>query len=260
MTGRILTCSALALLIACRPDAAGAQEAPASGKDITRPLQRVDLRTEVADEGEEDVVTVTLRHDRPVELGDGWRLNLRADLPFKFVDRPETEAPGAVSGFGDVLVQAILVHRADERRAFGFGVQVRAPTSDRDVSSRNQWQLLPTVGHRWSLPGISEESFFQAVARYRFSFGGSDDTPTISELQLSPNLEIGLPDRAYLSIFPSSDIHYDFRTDSVFLPVNLEVGKEWGRVVASLEGAVAMIDGKSAPYDWKLEARIGFRF
>jgi hypothetical protein len=66
--------------------------------------------------------------------------------------------------------------------------------------------------------------------------------------------------RCLVSIFPSTDIRYNFIRDEFFLPLNLEVGKSWGPVVASLEGGVGIIHGDHPPYDWKLEARLGFRF
>ncbi len=231
-------------------------DAPVSGKDITRPLERIDLRTEFAREEGESVRTITLRHDRPVELDKGWRLNLRLDLPFKRVE----EDDAAASGLGDILVRAIAVREVDDRRAFGLGLQLRLPTAAEEALGRDQWQFLPTAGYRWSLPQMGEESFFQLIGRYRFSLGGDGDLPALSELQLAPNLEIGLPGRAYLSIFPSSDIRYDFRRNELFVPVNLEVGKEWSRLVASLEGGAALIAGDAAPYKWKVEARLGWRF
>lgn len=245
------------ICVACCAQASLAQtpsvsEASGSGGDITRPLQRFDLRAEVADAEGDQELTVTLRHDRPVPLGGGWQANLRMDLPLKFADDE--------SGLGDMLVQAIFVRHVDERRGFGIGTQLILPTASEDALGRGQWRLRPTAGYRWLLPRISEETFFQVVARFDFSFAGDDDSADTRELQLSPNLEIGLPGDAYFSIFPSADIRYDFESDEFFLPLNLEIGKEWNRLVVSLEGGVGVIAGDSAPYDWKLEGRVGLRF
>ncbi|HUD28029.1 MAG TPA: hypothetical protein VMQ93_04095, partial [Novosphingobium sp.] len=226
--------------------------------DITRPLQRFDLRVEYADEGDEDSTTFTIRHERPVELGDGWRANLRFDLPFKLVNE---EAPGEASdfGFGDVLLQAIFARRTGAN-GFGIGTQVIVPTAGGEKFGRGQWRLRPTAGYRWGTPSISKGSYFQALVRYDFSIASKEGRGETRELQFSPTLEIELPEESYVTIFPSTDIRYNFRTDAFFLPVNLEVGKQWGRVVASLEGGAAVISGDGAPYDWKLEARVGYRF
>lgn len=259
----VATCAAVAFAAApalAQPELAGAAP-PASGADVTRPDQRIDLRIGSEGKEEEDSVSFILRHDRPVPLGDGWQANLRIDLPFTLSDAitPENRT-GTDFGFGDILVQAVFVRPVNDREGFGFGAQMILPTASGEAFGRRQWRLRPTAGYRWLLPEISEETFFQLLARYDFSFAGNDDRGETSELQFAPNLEIGLPGRAYFSIFPSADIRYDFERDEFFLPLNLEVGKSFGRVVASLEGGVGLISGENPPYDWKLEARIGFRF
>ncbi|PNU04009.1 transporter [Novosphingobium guangzhouense] len=236
--------------------AAGA-EGSVSGLDITRPLHRIELRTEFADEGEEDKTTFTLRHVRPVQVADDFRLNLRVELPLVIADSPEE---GSETGIGDIRLQAVVVHDDGGPRAWGVGLQVQAPTGNERLG-RGQWQLLPLAGYRWSLAGLSEESFFQLVARYRMSFGGDRDQSNISELQLAPNLEIGLPGKVYLSFFPSNDVRYDFKRDGIFVPLNVEVGKEWDRTVLSLEAAGKVISTNGvSPYDWRVEARVGYRF
>ncbi len=257
--------SFLASGIIAAPESAQAQEAEAapeeggsvSGLDITRPLQRIELRTEFADEGEEDKTTFTLRQIHPVKLDDAWMLNLRTELPLVIADSP---VEGSKTGIGDIRLQAVAIHDSGGPRAWGFGLQVQLPTGNERLG-RGQWQLLPILGHRWSLPKLSEESFFQLVARYRVSFGGAREQENLSELQLAPNLEVGLPGRAYLSFFPSNDIRYDFKRDGLFVPVNVEIGKEWKRVIVSLEGAKKVISTNDVrPYDWRIEARIGYRY
>lgn len=243
------------------PGLARAQEdASASGKDIIRPVMSLDLRTEVAREDGEDKVTVTLRHDHPIDLGDDWRVNLRFDLPVKFVDADETADTGNTLGLSNVLFQAAFSKKLGENQGFGFGAQVKLPSASDSRFGSDQWQVLPMVGYRWPAAGISKDSFFQILTRYHFSLKGDSSRATASELQLSPNLEIGLPGKAYLSIFPSADIRYDFNTKSFFLPANLEIGKKWGRLVTSLEGGVGVIKGDADPYQWKIEGRIGLRF
>ena len=243
-------------LVGSSVQAQEAGDAPPSGRDITRPLQRIDLRVEHADEGDENSTTFTLRHDRPVELGDGWRANLRMDLPFK---RVEDAGEDASFGPGEMLVQAIFV-REIGAQGFGFGTQVIIPTASGNALGRGQWRLRPTAGYRWSTPSISKGSYFQAVARYDFSIASEHGRGETRELQFSPNLEIELPGEAYFSVFPSTDIRYNFSTDEFFLPANVEVGKQWGRAIMSLEGGAAVISGDGAPYKWKLEARVGYRF
>ncbi|MFC0202847.1 transporter [Novosphingobium soli] len=234
-----------------------ADQGSVSGLDITRPLRRIELRTEVADEEDGRTATFTLRHDRPQVIATDWRLNLRVEIPL-VIDKSRAE--GSRAGLGDVRMQAVVVHDGGTGKAWGVGLQVRAPTGDTPLG-RGQWQILPMAGYRWSLDELPEGSFLQFVARYRASFGGGRDRTNVSELQLSPNLEIGLPHDMYLSIFPSNDIRYDFRRDGLFVPVDVEVGKEWGRTILSVEAATKVISTHDvAPYDWKIEVRLGYRF
>lgn len=80
-------------------------------------------------------------------------------------------------------------------------------------------------------------------------------------MQFGPTLEIGLSDKAYVSLFPSTDIRYDFRSNDLFVPANAELGVNVGdRITLSVEGGGAIIKGEGAPYDWKVEGRMAFRF
>lgn len=225
-----------------------------SGEDLVDLTRRIDLRVEVAGAEDEEEWTYTLRHDHRVKLGDGWQANLRVDLPFKSL--PD-EAGGRDFGGGDMLLNAGFVRRLENGEGFGFGAQLIVPTGE---LGREQWRLRPGAGYRWPAHSISEHSFFQLQVRYDFSFAGDDDRPDTRELQFSPTLEIGLPDKAYVSIYPSTDMRYDFERDEVFIPFDVEVGKEWGAWVASVEGSVGLVTEEHAPYDWKVEARLGRNF
>lgn len=246
--------------------AAIAQEAPgassASGNDVAQPIQRMDLRGEISSKEDSDEFTTTLRYARPQPIGGGWTVNLRADLPVVRNDEVTTDNPNGDHhfGLGDVLVQAVFVRHTSETEGLGIGAQLLAPTASEEGLGKGKWRLRPTAGYRWMLPEISEKTFFQLLARYDFSFAGDKARANVSELQFAPNLEFGLPGDAYFSIFPSTDIRYNFERKTFFLPVDLEVGKEWGRFVASVEGAAGIISGNSPPYDWKAEVRIGYRF
>jgi len=158
-----------------------------------------------------------------------------------------------------MLVQAIYVRRLPDTQGLGLGAQLIVPAARKDALGKGKWRLRPTAGYRWSVD-LTPGSFFQLVVRYDFSFAGKKNRNNVRELQFAPNLEVALPDEAYVSIFPSTDIRYNFVRNRFFLPANLEIGKSWGRVVGSLEGAAAVINGDEGPYKWKLEGRVGFRF
>jgi len=169
------------------------------------------------------------------------------------------EQPVISQGLGDMLVQAIYVRRLTDTQGFGFGAQLILPTARKDALGKGKWRLRPTAGYRWSV-NLTPGSFFQLTARYDFSFAGKDNRKDVRELQFAPNLEIELPGEAYISIFPSTDIRYNFVKHRFFFPANLEIGKSWGRIVCSVEGAAALINRDEGPYRHKLEVRVGVRF
>ena len=241
----------------------GDQAATDSGADITRPTHRIDLRAELESDDGERTRKLTLRYAHPVFLENRWRVNLQVDLPFasRSLSGQAADEDAQTRGDGDVILQAILARETDGSRAFGFGTQLILPTASQEASGKGKWRLRPAVGYRWSLPGSSGRSFFQLLVRYDFSFAGDKSRPRVSELQFSPNLELGLSRSAYVSIFSSPDIRYNFVTDELFVPINVEFGKSIGRrLIVSLELGKSVIGGEHQPYDWKAEGRVGFRF
>ncbi|SEI76966.1 hypothetical protein SAMN05428950_101168 [Sphingomonas sp. OV641] len=239
-------------------------EGPNTGQDVTDPVKRIDLRTGY-EEGEDGSGTQTfiLRHDRPVPLANGDQLALRMDLPFvanDFVTRDNPTGKNDI-GFGDVLVQALYIHPVNRNEAFGVGSQLIVPTAGEVGFGGGKWRMVPLAGYRWAMNSISPGSFFVAAARWDFSFAGDDDRANVSNLQFGPTLNIALRDAAFVTLFPSTEIRYDFIKDSFFLPFNAAVGKLWGgQIITSLEGSAKMIGDRDAPYDWKIEARVGFLF
>jgi hypothetical protein len=238
--------------------------APNTGQDVTNPLRRIDVRvgySEAVDNS--DSQTFILRHDRPVTLGNGDQLGFRVDLPLVANNLVTPDNPRGKSdlGFGDVLFQALYIHPVNAKEAFGLGSQFIVPTAAETGFGGGKWRMVPLAGYRWAVNSISPGSFFVASARWDFSFAGEGDRANVSNVQFGPTLNIALDRGAFVTLFPSTEIRYDFITDSFFLPFNAQVGKLWGnQIITSLEGSAKMIGNRHAPYDWKIEARIGFLF
>jgi hypothetical protein len=233
-------------------------EDSASGDDLLQRLSRISLRTEVASEHGEKTRTITLRIDRPILINDRWRLKLRADLPFRSVEKDHRDWSGLT--FGDALLSAVFVRRLDDGQAFGIGSQLIIPTAKKEVQGRQQWRLRPTASYRWPVHAISEGTYFKLEARFDMSITGGSSEEKTRELQLAPNLEIDLPGRSYLSIFPNPDIQYDFVRNELFVPIDVEIGKQFGHVLISIEVAKALVKGNNAPYDWRVEPHVGLKF
>lgn len=251
-------------------DPAPASEPVNTGQDVTNPVQRIDLRANFTipgasggSAGDLRTYSFVARYDRPIILGDGWKVGLRFDVPFVFNNVPSPDNPAGEGrvGYGDTLAQALLIKSIDERQAFGFGTQIIAPTAAEDQFGSGRWRLVPTVGYRYALPEISPGSFFAAALRYDFDIAGSGDRKHISNLQFAPTLNIALPNTSFLTFWPATDIRYDFTENSLFVPFDVQIGKVWnGSVVTSLEVGFPIYKGSDPLYDFKTEARIGFFF
>ena len=275
-TSSLLVSSCLAALAAAHAQSADtaadsdADQTVNEGQDITKPVRRIDLRPEYMEPGNSggsagqlNKWSLTLRHDNPIRLDDIWKIALRIDLPVKYNNVPSADNPSGSyrAGYGDTLLQALLIKTIDARQAFGFGTQLLTPTATQDQFGNPLWRLRPTVGYRYGLPEISDGSFVTPVVRYEFDFAGPSGNSHVSDLQLAPTLNIALPGASFLTLFPSADIRYNFMKKSWFVPFDATVGKLWDKtIVTSLEVGVPMYEGPNPVYKVKVEGRIGVFF
>ncbi len=207
--------------------------------------------------------TLNLRYDHAFNLPSGWILATRSDLPMRAKNPLSDSNPSGdyVRGIGDTDVQAALIHDINARWAFGFGMRLIAPTGD-DVLGSGKWQVMPIVGARLALPEINNGSYFEPLLRYDVSVAGDPTKRNISNLQFAPMLNIKLPDRWYVTFFPSTDIRINYgdpitgQTGRWFVPFDFRVGRKFTDDIAlSLEIGVPII--KDYPvYDFKTQLRL----
>ena len=76
---------------------------------------------------------------------------------------PENPTGAPVSGFGNVLTQAWIVHDLDQRWAAALGEQLIAPTSTNGVAS-DAWEQVTILTVRAMLPEISPGSFVASAS------------------------------------------------------------------------------------------------
>ena len=250
----------------------GAAEAGDSnnGEDITRPLNRFDMRyqyKDVANSDRHDDI-VTLRTDRPIALAGPWSLATRLDLPFYRTDEVDGDNPQGrgVVGVGDFLAQVLLVDTIDEDLALGAGTQVVLPTASQDSMGNGKYRLVPSIGARRSLRSVSDGTWTTLIARWNVSVAGDEARRDISELQFAPQFNLGLAHGWYLILNPASDIRYNLepigKGDSGrwFVPLDLALGvKATARAVLSLEVSVPLIEQYHV-YDLKVELRLGYSY
>lgn len=113
---------------------------------------------------------------------------------------------------------------------------------------------------------ISPGCYLEPFARYDLSFAGDPSARNISDLQLAPFLNVGLPDSWFLAFYPSADIRKNFgdpvtgQTGRLFLPFDARVGRNLTENIAlSLEIGVPII--KDYPvYDFKAQIRLNVTY
>jgi hypothetical protein len=283
MIARALIGGCLLAVLMPRPDGAAAQAAsPAdnanAGNDLFRPpanlFQMMDEYKTAPGSGSapgstRDVTTETLnlRMDHSLDLAPMWILALRADLPLVAKNPITSDNPNGdyVGGVGDADVQAIIIHNIDQRWTIGFGARLITPTGD-DTLGSGKWQIMPGGGFRYALWEISPSSYFEPLVRYDVSFAGDPTKKNISNLQFAPTFNIGLPERWFLTLYPSPDIRINYgdpitgQTGRLFLPFDVRVGRQLSNNVAlSFELSVPII--KDYPiYNLKTQVRLNVTY
>ena len=192
-----------------------------------------------------------------------WTLVTRSDLPVLARNTISSINPSGryLYGIGDADIQAAVIHDLDKRWAVGFGARLILPTGADPLGS-GKWQVMPIVGFRVALPEISSSSYFEPIFRYDVSVAGDPTRRNISNLQFGPALNIGLPDRWFVTFYPSQDIRINFgdpvagQTGRLFLPFDARVGKKLSdNVTSSLEIGVPIIRDYPV-YDFKGQFRL----
>jgi hypothetical protein len=239
------------------PEAAGSTSI---GYDITKPIHRLDYFLENAQSpGGVQTWTSKLRYERPFDLDDSWKLALRVEFPV--VTTNETQSGFYATGFGDTQFQWVVSKVLDARHGFGFGVRFWAPTASGDEFGNGRWRMAPSAGYRYSLPELSDGSYFQFLARYQFDFGGDPNRSHTSNLQFAPSLNVALAQGWSVTLFPSTDIRYDFMKQQWFVPFDLEIAKQWNsNFLTGVEIGVPLFETANPVYKFKIEGHIALRF
>jgi hypothetical protein len=156
---RLLALCAAALSLWTLPARAQSQAQPApttgdatadnSGQDPTKPVSRFDVRAQYEDlPAGLEAETLTLRLDKPLALGGGWKLGTRVDVPLQINDVPGPDNPAGKTevGLSDMLLQALVITPAHGNWAYAFGTQLLLPTGTQTQFTSGKWQLAPLGG------------------------------------------------------------------------------------------------------------------
>jgi Putative MetA-pathway of phenol degradation len=259
-------------------EGAGSQDsAPEStqennGSDLTRPqtafeVRGLDQTSSNDNTSKTNKAEALLRLVGKVPLDAGWRVGLLAEVPLVGKTTSNFEPPSVthVFGLGDTVFQAFVAHDLSERWAVGVGARVSAQTGADSLGS-GEWQVMPGLGVRCSLPEWGEDSYFVPSMRYALSIPGNPGARRISEPQIAPTLNIDLPGLYFVTFYPSNDIRINYgapvagQTGRLFLPFDALIGARLSdKVQLSLEGSVPIV--KEYPvYNFKAEARLRIVF
>jgi hypothetical protein len=239
--------------------------------DFTRPetsaILRFEFRKSSTDTSETNREREILQYNSKLDLGYGWKLGTQVQLPVVEKSTATYGEPGlaSVNGLGNAIFQAAFIRGINERWAFGFGARLVTLTQTNSVET-DRWQIMPAVGVRYSFLEVNADTYFVPVVRYAISFGGSPTARTIREPEIAPTFNIGLPDRWFVTLYPSNDIRINFgtpisgQTGRLFLPFDAAVGRKFtNNLVISLEAAVPIV--KDYPvYDFKSELKATWQF
>src|SRR5215471_8390131 len=257
------------------PEAALAQASPSpsergpdyNGDDLTRPESKFQLRLEDKTSGTTtttDTITLYMQPQGIFDLGSGWGLSWLAQVPVAWKSTPGSGSNPSSRDFGpgDIELEAVFIRAIDERWAFGFGARLITPSAE-DRLGNGKWQILPGFGIRYS---FSSNTYFVPKIRYAVSFGGDPSRRDISEPQIAPTFNIGLPNRWFVTLYPSFDIRINFgepssgQTGKLFFPFDASVGRKLSdNIVMSLEVSVPIV--KDYPvYNFKTELRFSAKF
>ena len=212
--------------------------------------------------------SVILRSDVKIDFAPQWTLALRGDLPFTTKDAIASNNPagGYVYGLGDADIQAALIKTIDSRWAAGAGLRIIGPTGTDGLTS-GTWQALPMAGARYMLPEISPGSFFTGLVRYAVSFATAvPGARNVSNLQFAPTLNVALPSKWFVTLYPSPDIRINYgdpvtgQTGRLFLPFDFMVGRNVAKdTTVSLEVSAPIVT-QYPVYDFKTVARLNVKF
>lgn len=187
--------------------------------------------------GDPDTVTsqtYKLRGDLALQIDAQSQVVFRGDLPY-VAKNPSTDSNpnGAyLYGIGDADLQAAVIHKFDPRWKVGAGLRIIAPTGGSTFGS-DKWQAMPVAGFRYALPEVGQGSYFEPLMRYDISFAGNPTARNINNLQFAPMLNIVLPARWFITLYPSTDIRWNFgdpvngQTGRLFLPFDARIGHKF---------------------------------
>lgn len=232
------------------------------GEDITRPLNRVDVKFE----GQEGVnclyaddLIATVRTDLLIKLAGGWKIGVRGDLPYAWYWTRSRKAScyTDLDHIDDSLLQVIAIAPTIGKWTYGFGVKAILPTAGDNLQiGDGKYQLLPSVGVKYDLGEWSEGAYAGVIVRQAYDVAGYRSAPYICKTYIQPFFNMDLTGDWFINCSP--ELIYNWRIEAWFIPFDVMVGK-----MVTQDMIVSFEYQKAIVYDYKqftqsLEFRVGY--
>ena len=232
-----------------------------TGQDFTRPLLRVELLDQYLDmAGDAWSNSFTLRIGVPFDLNKGWKVALRAELPYIWTDGETARNTdgGSLKGFGELFTEALFIAPPRGRCTYVLGTQFIFPNASEDEFGTGRYQLVPTAGFKYDLGSWMPGAWCALIARQAFDVAGYSGYSHINQTIIQPMLNIDLPESWFLTFAP--ECRYDWKENDAFIPFDMTVGRlVTEKMVVSFEYKSAIND-EMLLYVNEFDLRVGYFF
>lgn len=205
-----------------------------------------------------------LRVYQDFELGGGWHLRMREDLPIVTTDKigHDNRDGDWSSHIGDAFLQAVVTTpEIVENITLELGLRTVFPTGGLSPFGDGSWQLGPQAGISFHFPTIADGLVIAPTARYLFSVHKAyDDADPYKQWQLYPRAELTLAERWVIGLWLENPIVYDNVTNRWFVPLDVMVTHRFEGPISLAAGfATALVD-RQPEYKHMVYGRFTIRF
>jgi hypothetical protein len=207
---------------------------------------------------------VALRFYEPFELGKGWYLTLREDVPGIRTNQigEDNKAGQWLTNFGDVFVQASLATPPVARDLNAdLGLRVLFPTGALKPFGDGYYQVAPHFGLDWRSAFGIEWLRVAPLVRYFRSIGAVVPHGTeISQIQFHPVVVLRLGEAWSLRFWEENAMVYDALTGGLFVPIDAYLSYRINPALSLAVGGAVRTQGSYAQYDNMIYGRAGMTF
>jgi hypothetical protein len=257
----LIPVACMLVLIVITPLWAAEEEEINNGQDFTNPVRRVDMLLKYDDlTGSAHTETLTIGAGLPLELRSGWKVSLRAELPYIWTTGVSNNNPEgkSLNGFGEIFTEALFISPTKGKWTYVVGAQYIPPTASKNELGTGRYQLVPSAGFKYDMSGWMQGAWCALMARQAFDVAGYSGYPHINQTIVQPMFNINLPDRWFLTFAPEA--RYDWENSEWFIPFDITAGKMiTTKIMASINYKSTINDGMKL-YVNEFVGRVSFFF